>query len=297
MMELERPAFFGKGSGAAALNIYRYGYLSGDRVFEKIYLKQDIANHVVARSRFLRQELGINTPKIIRKVCGEKVTILYFEFLDGEQNVGIRKLKEVNGLKEFSNIVGSINSFNLNEKTISGSVCNYFIYPSSDLSHEKVLDASRIDSEISFLRQSFSGDNLRSIIDNKLSCMENSIDVARKNLCKVMVLSHSDLKPRNLIMKEDSVFLIDLDPMAWRPLGFDLGKMLGHLNDLDADSMKIICEEYIKSINELRLSEDEILSLTVGYASAFRVASFSNSVSMNPKKIRRLLLSSPLAGC
>ena len=197
-----KSKFIGYGLGEQTLNTYRYIEFQGVVYFEKIYLTQsDDLRHLLWFFNYGQDSViqaGYRLPEILKVSKGDKLTAVYFEFIDNK----------LDNLNDFINnafkIAFTLKNINLSSVALEES--QKFKFQETPLYRDNY---TRLQS---ILFQ-------QGVKDNKLAEMQNKINTMTG------VLSHGDLHGKNL---GNPNVIIDWDKSGVYPQGFDIAYILSN---------------------------------------------------------------------
>ena len=201
-LDATKSKFIGYGLGEQTLNTYRYIELQGEVYFEKIYLTQsDDLRHLLWFFKYAQDSIiqaGYRVPKILKVSKGDKLTAVYFEFIDNK----------LDNLNDFINNTLKI-AFNLTNIRLSSEAIKEsqkFKFQEAPLYRDNYI---RLEN---FLFQ-------QGVKANKLVEMQNKINTMNG------VFSHGDLHGKNL---GNPNIIIDWDKSGVYPKGFDIAYILSN---------------------------------------------------------------------
>ncbi len=191
-----KATFIGKGAGECDLNIYRKVRIENKRYFEKVYLNDYPSfKHIrFFQTHFYKLfEQKINVPYIQKIYSGERLTIVYYDYLVLNQ---LEEEKQENRLIQFSKYFYRISCQNepyLTKLALPDSMKKFrkrFKYRDNILAAKKRLLKQNIDTEF----------------------YEKSLDQSK------YILTHGDLHEDNSFKQ---AVLVDWDNCGIYPLGFE----------------------------------------------------------------------------
>lgn len=230
--ELSLPAmhgaektFIGKGAGTGSLQVYRRVVIDKVPCFEKIYLNESIGfqkNQWFYTSIFPTLDSSVAHPPRLLHVCrGEKISALYFEYLDVVIPTKAEAVDRIASLCE--------QFYNLDKKSYTATPA---IFRSFWMSYG-------YSSGVAAIVRIFERD--RSQFDT-FRLMEEAVKGFKHCFC------HGDLSINNLISPNH---IIDFDECGIYPFGFDIAKVLvGYLEPSSAKDVEHYLESRFSGIIE-----------------------------------------------
>lgn len=217
-MHKEEKIFIAKGAGAGSLQAYRKVVIDNVPCFEKIYLNESIG---LQKSQWFYTSIlpifessVVQAPKLLHVCRGEKMTVLYFEYLD------VILPTKAEALDRIASLCGHFYDLDKKSYAVAPAILRNF-WMSYGYS-SGVAGIVRI-----FKRDKNKFDTFR--------LMEETVKDCRHCFC------HGDLSINNLILPNH---IIDLDECGIYPFGFDIAKVLvGYLNPVSAKEI----QQYLES--------------------------------------------------
>lgn len=199
-MHKHEKMFIGRGAGTGALRVYRKVVIDSVQCFEKIYHNESIG--LIKTEWFyssilpLLETSTIQAPKILYIAKGEKVSALYFEYIDIIHPTQAQAFERATSLyKIFYNI--NTNTYTPPSKLFYKFHISYF-YSSGVAGILKIFknDKSKFEA---------------------FRLMEETVKECRHCFC------HGDLSISNMILP---TYTIDFDECGIYPFGFDIARVL-----------------------------------------------------------------------
>lgn len=201
MPTVQEPTFLGcPGGGSGNLNVYRRGRVGGFVVFEKIY---DSHSEHLSRTLWFHQtvlpklEGVIKTPRILDVAQGEKITAVYFEYVEG---TAVKPVDLIPRVLHFCASTTDLSDAMAGQRFDFGFQDNSLYRDGVGMLIQLLRSAGRSASLISTLESYL----LRPAVQKKFA--------------------HADLSPSNVW--EDGTIL-DFDQCGFYPDGYDLSRALG----------------------------------------------------------------------
>ncbi|MEA1989000.1 MAG: phosphotransferase [Pseudomonadota bacterium] len=195
-------AFVGSGLGEDTLNAYRCVLVQGQRVFEKVY-RNDSSDliHLLWFYRTIFPMLDpriVMSPGILNISSGKKLSVVYFEYIDGKFDCVVDKMNRMFELHDYFQSIRVAKAIpTLHEiKNFKGMS----VYNDSFELLNSILKSYDVDS---------------SVIFDWLKCIEEF----------PYQFSHGDLHGKNL---GENNLVIDWDRAGYYPVGFDLAYALSN---------------------------------------------------------------------
>lgn len=255
--------FIGYGLGDDSLNVFRKVELKDEMLFEKVYLLDSPDfNRLEWFENFVRKEveaIEYKVPKLIKIIKGEKLAIVYYQFLNEPLDNLKRPKKQLIEIAQNLNSLNLSNTAKLNFPKKSLDFTSIPIYQKSKAALIKWLQKSGIDAK-------------------KFDKYESLV------MSLPRALNHGDLHGKNV---GDNGVVIDWDRAGFYPIGFDIGYILS--NTKNVTDLSLWQKEVMLLNCNIHLQKEKFLFAVTFFSAVFYFRKMGSRIL--PRELESMWLS------